>query len=202
MNKKRSRRDLLTMWTEFFRDVGDSLRTARKPNPVRMLRPPGALVPDGAFLDACTGCGDCVPACPMDSIVIVEISEGKAIPAIDPSSKPCYMCPDLPCIASCTDGALTALPSPSAVRMGVAKVDIRRCVTFKGESCTICFKACPFPGDAIVLAGSRPVVSNVHCTGCGLCEYACPEMPKAISVVPERDLVPNIRIPKDEYLAG
>ncbi len=202
MKKKRSRRDLLTMWTELFRDVGDSLREAHMPDPNRMLRPPGALFPDAAFLQACTGCGECVPACPMGSILMVEIDAGSRLPAIAPSSRPCYLCPDLLCIASCPTGALTVLTGPSAVRMGVAKVDIKRCVTFRGEACTLCFKACPFPGEAIVLAGGRPVVSSSHCTGCGLCEYACPEMPKAILVVPERDLVPKIRIPKDEYLAG
>jgi len=203
MNRRRSRRDLLTMWTGLFRDVGESLKSSNVQDLRRILRPPGALESDTAFLEACTGCGDCAIACPTDSIVMLEIASiDKTIPVIDPSSKPCFLCADLPCIASCTAGALISLPSPSKVRMGVATVNLKRCVTFTGEACTICFKACPIPGDAIVIVGGRPVVSNAHCTGCGLCQYACPETPKAISIVPERDLVPGIRVPKDEYLAG
>ena len=88
---------------------------------------------------------------------------------------------------------------PEKVRIGIAKVDPRRCLTFKGELCTRCYDACPYPYRALMMIGSRPLVGSGACTGCGLCEYACPTHPKAIEIVPERDLVPGLRIPRNEY---
>jgi len=193
----RSRRDLL-------RDVFGVLRGHRAPppDPEKVLRPPGALAPDEAFLDACTACGDCVPACPKDAIFTIRHEDGRAIPAIHPSAAPCHLCPDLPCIAACPDGALLDPGGPERVRIGVARVDPRRCVTFAGERCTDCYRACPYPDQAIMMIGGRPLVGTGACTGCGLCEHACPESPKAIRIVADRHLVPGMRIPKDEMYRG
>ena len=199
-DRRHSRRELLTSWFGAFRDASRAVSRASAPDPAKVLRPPGALSPDEAFLDACTRCGDCIPVCPVEAIVTIEEEDGRKLPAINPSAKPCRLCDDLPCVAACPDGALVAPPEgPSRVRMGIAKVDPRRCITFKGELCTACYKACPYPDRAIMMIGSRPLVGSSACTGCGLCEYACPEHPKAITVVPERDLVPGLRIPRNEY---
>ncbi len=193
----RSRRELL-------RDVFGVLRGHRPPppDPTKVLRPPGALAPDERFLDACTACGDCVPACPQDAIFMIRQEDGRLIPAIHPSAEPCHLCHDLPCIAACPDGALVDPGGPERVRIGVARVDPRRCVTFTGERCTDCYRACPYPDQAIMLIGGRPLVGTGACTGCGLCEHACPERPKAIRVVADRHLVPGMRIPKDEMYRG
>jgi ferredoxin-type protein NapG len=193
----RSRRDLL-------RDVFGVLRGHRPPppDPDTVLRPPGALSPDERFLDACTGCGDCLPACPESAILTVPHADGRAIPAIHPAAEPCHLCPDLPCITACPEGALVDPGGPERVRIGVARVDPRRCVTFAGEHCTDCYRACPYPDQAIMLIGGRPLVGTGSCTGCGLCEHACPENPKAIRIVADRHLVPGMRIPKDEMYRG
>jgi len=124
------------------------------------------------------------------------------LPAIDPAIKPCTMCDHLPCITACPDGALARSGGPEQVRIGIAKVDPRRCITFRGERCDRCFRACPYPDRAIMMIGGRPLVSSSPCTGCGICEYACPEAPKAIEVIAERLLVPGLRVPKSEYQAG
>ena len=67
-----SRRDL-------FRNLFGALRpaTATGPDSDAALRPPGALVPDEAFLDACTGCGECVPVCPAACIEMLEVEPDR-----------------------------------------------------------------------------------------------------------------------------
>lgn len=202
MNRHRSRRDFLTSWFEVFREVGDAMRSTPRSDPRSVLRLPGALAPDAAFLEACTGCGDCLPACPSDSIFTIETSDGATLPAINPSRKPCYLCSTLPCVAACPEGALVSPETVSKVRLGLARVDPRRCVTFLGHSCDLCLRACPYPDQAIMMVGGRPLVSSSSCTGCGLCEYACPESPKAITVLAERHLVPGLRVPRNDDLAG
>ena len=167
-----------------------------------MLRPPGALVPDDDFLRSCTGCADCVPVCPNQCISMITIDNERKLPAIDPAVKPCTLCDQLPCIAACQDGALNPTGGPERVRIGIAKVDPRRCITFRGERCDRCYHGCPYPDRAIMMIGERPLVSSSACTGCGLCESACPEEPKAIEVIAERLLVPGLRVPRTEYEAG
>ena len=202
VNRRRSRRDLFTSWFATLREVGDAVRTTPRIDPSTALRPPGALTPDAAFLEACTGCGDCIPVCPGDSIVAAELGEGRSIPVIVPERRGCFLCTDLPCVAACPEGALVSPGKPERVRMGVARVNPKRCVTFRGRACDLCLKACPYPQQAIMMVGGRPIVASGVCTGCGLCEYACPESPKAIVVIPERDLVPGLRVPRNEFRAG
>jgi ferredoxin-type protein NapG len=198
--RRSSRRDFLTSWFGGLRDASRAAVSGRPADPAKVLRPPGALTPDEAFLDACTRCGDCIPVCPVKAIITIEEADGRKLPAIDPAVTPCRLCDDLPCITACPDGALVRPEGGrSKVRIGIAKVDPRRCVTFRGELCTRCHKACPFPDKAIMMIGARPLVGSGACTGCGLCELACPERPKAITVVPERDLVPGLRVPRNEY---
>jgi MauM/NapG family ferredoxin protein len=198
--RRRSRRELFTSWFGNFKDAARLAAKGNRPDPEKVLRPPGALMPDEDFLNACTRCGDCIPVCPVEAIVTIEETDGTALPAINPSAKPCRLCEDLPCIAACPDAALIAPPEgPEKVRIGIAKVDPRRCITFKGQLCTRCYDACPYPDKALMMIGSRPLVGSGACTGCGLCEFACPEHPKAIEVVPERHLVPGLRVPKTEY---
>lgn len=202
VHRQRSRREILTGWFDLFRETTAAAAGSSTPDPAKVLRPPGALKPDDDFLAACTGCGDCIPVCPPECIISIERDDGRLVPVIDPSVKPCYLCTELPCIAACNEGALVDPGGPERVRLGIAKVDPRLCVTFKGETCRACYTACPYPDQAIMLIGARPLVGSGACTGCGLCEKACPEHPKAIVVIAERNLVPGLRIPRDEYPAG
>lgn len=189
----RSRRELLTSWLRPLKDAAHRSSHRRRTD---MLRPPGAIVPDERFIAACTACGNCIDACPWDAITLID-HEGVKLPGIDPSTQPCRLCQDLPCISSCPDGALESPGEPEDVRLGVAVVDPRLCVTFHGQPCDRCFRACPYPDRAITMVGGRPLVGRADCTGCGLCEKACPEEPRAIVVVAERLLVPGLRIPPD-----
>ena len=197
MDRGRSRRELLFGFLNGFRaaaPAGPDLET--------VLRPPGALVPDEAFLEACTGCADCVDVCPPRAIFMMDLDGEREVPGIAPAVTACALCDDLPCITACPDGALVFPGGAERVRIGIARVDPRRCVTFSGQRCDRCHQACPYPDRAIMIIGGRPLIGSGACTGCGLCEQACPEEPKAITVIAERLLIPGMRVPKTEYNSG
>ncbi len=67
-------------------------------------RPPGAL-PEEEFLKQCTGCDECMKACPVN-VIMIEDQELRH-PVIYPEKDPCIHCEDTPCIQSCPTGALT-----------------------------------------------------------------------------------------------
>ncbi|MCD4748500.1 MAG: 4Fe-4S dicluster domain-containing protein [Thermoanaerobaculales bacterium] len=198
----RSRREFFTSWFNTVQEAAAAAKTRTERSVDQLLRPPGALLPDEEFLEKCTGCADCVTACPPKAIFTFETSEGKILPAIEPSRRPCLLCTDVPCVPACPEGALVKPQRAEDIRIGIARVNPRTCVTFKGQICDECFQACPYPHAAIMMIGGRPLVMSGACTGCGLCEKACPERPRAIAVIPERHLVPGLRVPKGEVPAG
>jgi MauM/NapG family ferredoxin protein len=176
----------------------------------KLLRPPGAL-DEFEFLTKCTRCDKCMRACPENAISLASASAGLALktPYIDPRSVPCFLCTTLPCIAACEDEALvwpqrtladgTVLVGPRATRMGTARVQPSRCVTWgtlerDPRACRICVDRCPYPEEAIRIVPpaegetiGHPVVEADVCTGCGICVFACPAEPAAIVVDPRRD---------------
>lgn len=168
-----------------------------------VLRPPGALK-EAAFLQSCIKCGQCVIACPYDTLRLAEPGQNVAVgtPFFTPREIPCYMCTDIPCVPVCPTGALDEKSVSdekglqiNQARMGLAVVDKESCVAYWGIQCDACYRACPLMGQAIVLAHARnertgkhafllPEVSSDHCTGCGLCERACITEEPAIFVRP------------------
>ena len=159
------------------------------------LRPPGAR--EGReFLAACIKCGQCVRACPYDTLQLAATGSAVAIgtPHFVPREIPCYMCPDIPCQAACPTGALAPeLDDIKDARMGLAVIDIENCLSWQGLRCEICHRECPVQGAAITVehhprriskhAMFVPVVHSDHCTGCGVCEKACPTELASIRVV-------------------
>ncbi len=150
-------------------------------------RPPGALL-EKKFISRCIKCGQCIRACPYDSIIMAEPGSGVApgTPYIVSRKVPCYMCPDIPCVVACPSGALDRqLTDINESSMGLAVLtDRETCIALKGFRCEVCYNVCPLMGKALKLeywvntrtakhAIFEPVVHSDACTGCGKCEHAC-----------------------------
>jgi ferredoxin-type protein NapG len=164
------------------------------------IRPPGALA-EADFNARCIKCGQCVDACPYDTLKLATADAGIPIgtPYFIPRETPCYMCEDIPCVPVCPTGALNhALEDIDDSRMGLAVIDIENCLSWQGLRCEICFRECPVQGQAITVehhprriskhAMFVPLVHSDACTGCGICEQACPTQKAAIRVL-QPDLV-------------
>lgn len=160
------------------------------------LRPPGALA-EADFHALCIKCGQCVNACPFDTLKLAPAGGDIPIgtPHFTPREVPCYLCPDIPCKKACPTGALSpALQNINEARMGLAVIDIENCLSWKGLRCEICHRECPLKGKAITLethprqiskhAMFVPLVHSDACTGCGICERACPTEVAAIRILP------------------
>jgi len=168
------------------------------------LRPPGAL-PEKGFIASCVKCGQCVEACPYDTLVLAEPGTGmvNGTPHFIPRNIPCYMCPAYPCTVACPSGALDVdlLMNEeeqihiNEAKMGLAVVHKETCVAFWGIQCDACYRACPLIGEAISIeyvenkvtnrhANLQPVINSDSCTGCGICEKVCIVEKPAIKVFP------------------
>ncbi|HEX5831809.1 MAG TPA: 4Fe-4S dicluster domain-containing protein [Gemmatimonadaceae bacterium] len=154
--------------------------------PPRYERPPGAL-PEAAFVAACTRCGACESACPVQAIVPLPTGAGLAAgtPALDVATTACLMCADMPCAAACPTEALS-VPETGwrGVHLARITVDADRCIAFRDVACGVCARVCPVGDDAIVLdARGRPVLQP-GCTGCGQCIAACVTSPSSLAAAP------------------
>lgn len=134
---------------------------------VDWLRPPGA-VEEELFLDRCTKCGDCLPACPYGSI---KKDRATGYPVIFANESPCYLCDDFPCIAACETEALLPVGDRTEVRMGLAVVSRADCTADQG--CRFCLAKCPVGALSVDFLDPYPVVDQEKCVGCGICEQVC-----------------------------
>ncbi len=168
------------------------------------LRPPGALK-EKEFLKACIKCGQCVEACPYDTLKLADVTDGHGpgTPYFVPREIPCYMCTNIPCTEVCPSGALdmnlltgeNGKATINKAQMGLAVIHKESCIAYEGIQCDACFRACPLMNEAITLeletnkftgrhANLKPVVHSDKCTGCGVCEHACVTEKPAIFVLP------------------
>ncbi|MFT5366466.1 MAG: ferredoxin-type protein NapH [Candidatus Latescibacterota bacterium] len=195
MAKETTPKDRETDRRNFFKRVGKSLgqtalgggvltgflhlrksRTApvEARGPLGIVRPPGSVgEPD--FLAKCIRCTRCADACEAQCILLFGPEGGthQGTPYIFPNVKGCTMC--LQCGEACPTGALVPLIEKHDVKMGVAVVDERLCVSHNGTGiCGACHTVCPLRNKAIVQDyRNAPIVDSNFCTGCGLCEEIC-----------------------------
>ncbi|MGL4978146.1 MAG: ferredoxin-type protein NapG [Plesiomonas sp.] len=163
-----------------------------------LLRPPGALA-EPEFSAACIRCGQCVQACPYDTLKLATLLAPVAsgTPYFVARAVPCEMCDDIPCVPACPSGALDpALTNIDDARMGLAVLlDQESCLNWQGLRCDVCYRVCPQIDKAITLdvqhnsrtgkhAKFIPTVHSDACTGCGKCEQACVLEEAAIKVLP------------------
>jgi len=164
---------------------------------VRIIRPPGAL-PEEAFLDRCVRCGECMKACPTNTLQPVWFEtgiDGVWSPRMDARYAACEQSCNL-CGRVCPTGAVRSLSleEKKYAKVGSAYIDRTRCIAWEEDrACLICDEICPY--NAIVMrpvADNRntvPFVNESKCNGCGYCENKCPVLGEAaIRVSPHGEL--------------
>lgn len=170
------------------------------------LRPPGAIE-EKQFLKACIKCGQCLEACPYDTLKLASPDTETAVgtPFFIPRETPCYLCTNYPCTEACPSGALDlkglaigdGKPNINAAKMGLAVIHKESCIASWGIQCDACYRACPLIDEAITIrtevntftgkhANLIPVVNSDICTGCGMCEHSCVVQKSAIRVLPRK----------------
>ncbi len=157
----------------------------------RLIRPPGAL-PEPDFLAACVRCGQCMAACPTNTLQPVWFDAGLLglfSPAVTPRRKYC----DPKCTACgqvCPTGAIAQIPKSERTwaKIGTAVIYRQQCLAWEyKKSCMVCDEVCPY--DALEfekrpdLPYPVPHVLEDRCAGCGHCEHACPVYNQAAIVV-------------------
>ncbi|MDH5409928.1 MAG: ferredoxin-type protein NapF [Alphaproteobacteria bacterium] len=135
-----------------------------KPAPVR----PPWTPPEADFTDRCTGCGDCIPACPPKILI-----KGRAgYPVVDFSRGACDFCGA--CAEACPESLFAVREStPWNIK---ARVNTD-CLSIAGVTCRVCAEWCDARAVRFQLevgGRARPEINDGACTGCGECVAVCP----------------------------
>ncbi len=156
-----------------------------------LIRPPGAL-PEMDFLSRCVRCGECMAACPTNTLQPIWLKAGFSglfSPALTPRrsycNPECHKCGEV-----CPTGAIRMLSSNERIwaKTGTAMIFRRKCLAWEHQkSCMVCDEVCPFkavefrkePGNPVPV----PQVREEKCAGCGYCEHFCPVQNQSAIVV-------------------
>jgi len=145
-----------------------------RPRPKAEIRPPWALA-EAAFIDRCTRCNDCLPACPQ----AILIAGDGGYPTVDFSRAECTFCGE--CVKVCRPQALLRDNdrTPWAIKALISDL----CLARRGVECRVCGDFCDVRAIRFTprLGGSPlPEIATEQCTGCGACLAPCPSQAIAI----------------------
>ncbi|KQY12851.1 ferredoxin-type protein NapF [Rhizobium sp. Root482] len=146
------------------------LRGRIAPDPQR-IRPPGV---SRQGLEACTGCGDCVPACPTNIITILD-----GTPTVDFTGGECLFCGK--CAEICPEPVFDRLVATAFPhRMAISE----SCLALHRTDCQSCRDNCPTGAIRFSPRLGGPFVPSLDpdlCNGCGACISVCPAAAIAIT---------------------
>jgi ferredoxin len=173
--------------------------------PAALLRPPASL-PEKEFLSRCVRCGECMAACPTNTLQPLWFQAGIMglfSPALTPRRG--YCLPDCrQCSLACPTGAITYLPQKERLwaKTGTALIYKEKCLAWEHKKgCMVCDEVCPFKAVEFRFEAGNPVpvpeVQELRCTGCGYCEHYCPVQNQAAIVVSP---LGAIRLARGSYL--
>jgi len=191
--------------------LGKNWSTLRRPKATATLRPPG--VRDlKSLLGLCIRCGNCVAACPsriidahIDFLHPLELGTPeirfgrRPVHALEPRRSACR--PDCTeCGDVCPSGAIPPMDPEKKLdaKIGVATVDVERCLLWNGECPKWCQQACPYGAIKVTIVYDPEIeIDPSQCNGCGMCVIACPANRKRaeeVAVASERSNDPGAAI--------
>ena len=160
-----------------------------------LVRPPGTL-PETRFLARCVRCGECMAACPTNTLQPIWLKAGFPAlfsPAVTPRRGFCDpQC--LECGRVCPTGAIRHLDASDRIwaKVGTATINRQTCLAWEFQkSCMVCDEVCPYDAVEFVkeenTAVPVPHVLENKCAGCGYCEHFCPVQNRAAIVITPMD---------------
>jgi len=170
-----------------------------------LIRPPGAL-PEAEFLARCVRCGECMKACPTNTLQPVWLKaglEGIFTPVMVPRLAACALGCTV-CGSVCPTGAIRALPleEKQHAKVGTAWILRQKCLVWEQDKkCLVCDEACLYNAVSFrpvpELQNAAPFVVENRCTGCGWCETRCPvEGASAIQI----SIIGEMRLASGSYI--
>jgi MauM/NapG family ferredoxin protein len=160
-----------------------------------LIRPPGA-VPENDFLSRCVRCGECMVACPTNTLQPIGLKAGLTAlfsPAVTPRRGFCDPgCHE--CARACPTQAVRRVDPSDRIwaKIGTAWIIRQKCLAWEfNKSCLVCDEVCPYDAVEFRRQNNHPVpvphVIENRCAGCGYCEHYCPVQNQPAIVVTPMD---------------
>lgn len=170
-----------------------------------LIRPPGSM-PEAEFLSLCIRCGECMKACPSNTLQPVWLKaglEGIFSPILVPRIAACVVACNA-CSKVCPTGAIRDIPlqEKNHAKLGTAWVVRQNCLVWEQDKkCLVCDEICPYGAVACKpvpgLNNAAPFVDENKCLGCGWCEARCPVQGAAAIRV---NIIGEVRLASGSYI--